>query len=118
MSADWYLPDGSMADGPYRTAVTPERAGWTYSGLRVVDVPQRGRHVHHTGDEELLVLPLSGGCVVEVDGSRFELRGRPDVFTAVSDFAYVPRDATVTLSSEDGGRFALPSARCGRRLPA
>jgi 5-deoxy-glucuronate isomerase len=118
MSADWYLPDGSTADGPYRTVVTPEVAGWTYSGLRVVDVPRGGRHVHHTGDEELLVLPLSGGCRVEVDGEAFELRGRPDVFTAVSDFAYVPRDATVTLSSVDGGRFALPSARCGHRLPA
>jgi 5-deoxy-glucuronate isomerase len=35
----------------------------------------------------------------------------------VSDFAYVPRDATVTVSSADGGVFALPSARCARRLP-
>jgi 5-deoxy-glucuronate isomerase len=118
MSADWYLPDGSAADGPYRTAVTPEVAGWTYSGLRVVDVPPGGRHVHRTGDEELLVLPLSGGGTVECDGETFELHGRPDVFSAVSDFAYLPREAELVLSSVDGGRFALPSARCTRRLPA
>jgi 5-deoxy-glucuronate isomerase len=30
----------------------------------------------------------------------------------------VPRDARVTVSSPDGGRFALPGARCARRLTA
>jgi 5-deoxy-glucuronate isomerase len=64
------------------------------------------------------VLPLSGGGVVECDGAAFTLTGRPDVFSAVTDFVYVPRDATLALSSVDGGRFALPSARCARRLPA
>jgi 5-deoxy-glucuronate isomerase len=39
------------------------------------------------------------------------------VFSQVSDFAYVPRDATVTITSAGGGRFALPAARAGRRLP-
>ena len=28
----------------------------------------------------------------------------------------MPRDATVTVTSRDGGAFALPSARCTRRL--
>jgi 5-deoxy-glucuronate isomerase len=45
------------------------------------------------------------------------LEGRDDVFTRVTDFAYAPRDAHVTVTSEAGGRFALPSARCGNRLP-
>jgi 5-deoxy-glucuronate isomerase len=40
------------------------------------------------------------------------------VFSRVSDFAYVPRDATVTVSSRTGGRFALPGARCDNRLTA
>jgi 5-deoxy-glucuronate isomerase len=38
------------------------------------------------------------------------------VFARVSDFAYVPRDSMVTVSSAGGGVFALPSARCSRRL--
>ncbi|MFI2707850.1 5-deoxy-glucuronate isomerase, partial [Nocardioides sp. CER28] len=41
-----------------------------------------------------------------------------DVFSEVSDFVYVPREATVTVSSVSGGRFAVPSARCERGLPA
>jgi 5-deoxy-glucuronate isomerase len=39
------------------------------------------------------------------------------VFGGVTDFAYVPRDCRVMVSTVDGGRFALPSARAGRRLP-
>ncbi|MFD1051514.1 5-deoxy-glucuronate isomerase, partial [Kibdelosporangium lantanae] len=33
-----------------------------------------------------------------------------------TDFAYVPRDAYVTLSTKDGCEVALPMARCGKRL--
>jgi 5-deoxy-glucuronate isomerase len=39
------------------------------------------------------------------------------VFSRVSDFCYVPREATVTVTSADGGTFAVPSARCANKLP-
>ena len=52
------------------------------------------------------------------DGQEFTLTGRRSVFTRVTDFAYVPRDAEVTVSSAEGGRFALPAARATRRLTA
>ncbi len=102
---------------PAVTAVSPADAGWTYSGLRVVSLAAGERHTLATGEEEMLVLPLSGGCVVECDGDTLVLEGRASVFSRVSDFAYVPRDCEVTISSATGGRFALPSARCERRLP-
>jgi 5-deoxy-glucuronate isomerase len=54
---------------------------------------------------------------VECEGERFALHGRDDVFTQISDFAYVPRDATVRVRSAQGGRFAFPAARASRRLP-
>jgi 5-deoxy-glucuronate isomerase len=107
-----HLPQGSTATGPYGLVVTPESAGWAYSGLRTLDLD--GEQVLATGDEEMLVLPLSGSCVVECDGETFELTGRKDVFSRVTDFAYVPRDATVRVRGS--GRFALPSARCEARL--
>ncbi len=66
----------------------------------------------------MVVLPLSGSATVACDGETFELTGRRGVFTRVTDFAYVPRDAEVTVTSEAGGRFALPAARATRRLPA
>jgi 5-deoxy-glucuronate isomerase len=54
--------------------------------------------------------------VVECESRRFELAGRRGVFTDVSDFAYVPIDAEVRVTSPGGGRFALPSVRAANRL--
>jgi 5-deoxy-glucuronate isomerase len=62
------------------------------------------------------VLPLGGSAVVECDGRRFELAGRESVFASVSDFAYVPRDSELRLSSTHGAELALPAARARRRL--
>lgn len=113
-----HLRAGTTAQGPWALAITPEDADWTYSGLRVLELEAGGGHTFSTGDEEMLVLPLSGGCRVTSDGDTFHLDGRAGVFSRVTDFAYVPRDARVTVTSEGGGRFALPSARCERRFPA
>ncbi|MCH7230078.1 5-deoxy-glucuronate isomerase [Glycomyces sp. L485] len=118
MNAKHHLPAGSTAEGPYETVVTPESAGWGYSGLSVLNLEAGGSHTFDTGDAETLVLPLAGGCTVHCDGRTFDVQGRRGVFTRVTDFAYAPRDATVTVASEHGGRFALPSAKCERRLTA
>jgi 5-deoxy-glucuronate isomerase len=112
-----HLRRGAAASTPYALEITPESAGWGFSGLRVLELAAEGRHELDTGEDELIVLPLSGGCSVAVDGAEpFEVEGREDVFSGVSDFVYVPRDTRVLVSSQDGGRFALPSARAGRRL--
>ncbi|WP_433189684.1 5-deoxy-glucuronate isomerase [Actinoallomurus sp. CA-150999] len=109
-----YREAGSTAEGPFSTVVTPESAGWGYSGLRVLELD--GTETVGTGDAEALVLPLSGSCTVSVDGQTFELAGRTGVFDAVTDFAYLPRDAEATITGT--GRFALPSAKTRKRLPA
>jgi 5-deoxy-glucuronate isomerase len=112
-----HLPAGSAAGAGYETVVTPDLAGWTYSGLRVLTLAAGQSHSLHTGGEEMLVLPLAGTCAVRCDGVTLSLTGRRDVFSRVTDFCYLPRDASVTIASDGGGRFALPSARCDRRLP-
>jgi 5-deoxy-glucuronate isomerase len=111
-----HLERGSTAEGAWSLRVTPELAGWTYCGLRVLELAPGDAHAFASGDEELLVLPLQGGCVVECGSRRFELAGRDDVFARVTDFAYLPMDAEARVSSAGGGRFALPSALAGRRL--
>jgi 5-deoxy-glucuronate isomerase len=102
------------ADG--ELAITPESAGWAFSGLRVLELAAGERRALETGGDELIVLPLSGACTVRVDGESFELAGRESVFTGITDFAYAPRDASLEIASAQGGRFALPSARAGERL--
>ncbi|MER6126972.1 5-deoxy-glucuronate isomerase [Streptomyces sp. NPDC001795] len=118
MTTTYHLPAGKATGDAYAVDVTPESAGWGYSSLRVLELPSGGWHSFDTGDSEWIVLPLSGSCTVAVGGDTFRLHGRESVFSGVSDFAYVPRDAQVSIASRDGGRFALTGARCERRLPA
>jgi 5-deoxy-glucuronate isomerase len=113
-----HLKRGSSAEGAFSLVVTPEQAGWAFSGLRVLELAPGAAHAFDSGPDELLVLPLAGGCVVGCDGERFEVTGRDSVFDRVTDFVYAPRDTHVEVASPGGGRFALPSARARRRLPA
>jgi 5-deoxy-glucuronate isomerase len=111
-----HVPAGAGADGGYELVITPERAGWEFSGLRVLTLPAGQPHAFHTGEDEVIVLPLAGSASVSCDGATFQLAGRTSVFTAVTDFAFLPRDTAAELVSEGGGRFALASARATRRL--
>ena len=111
-----YIARGSSGDQAFDLVITPESAGWTYSGLKVLTLPPGGTHTWPTETDELLVLPLTGSATVTVDGQTFDLHGRRSVFSRVSDFCYAPRDAAITVASASGGSFALPSARCTRRL--
>ncbi|MFJ1879408.1 5-deoxy-glucuronate isomerase [Streptomyces sp. NPDC088137] len=114
----YHLKAGSTANGSYTLDIGPERAGWDRSSLRVLELAPGGVHTLVTGGSEWIVLPLTGGCTVHSSGEIFELLGRESVFSGVSDFAYVPRDAHAQIASGAGGRFALAGAKCERRLPA
>lgn len=112
---DLLRPAGTLADGEDSVMITPEAAGWTYSGLRVFNLTPGESRTFVTGSNEMAILPLSGSCVVEVDGRRFDLEGRASVFSRVSDFAYVPIDAEFRITSRGGGEFALPMAEATER---
>jgi 5-deoxy-glucuronate isomerase len=112
-----HLPAGRAGEGGDLVVVTPESAGWTYCGLRVTRLEPGGSVELVTEREELAVLPLSGSAVVETEGRRFVLEGRASVFARVSDWAYVPLDAEVRITSGGGGvELALATARAERRL--
>jgi 5-deoxy-glucuronate isomerase len=92
--------------------ITPQSAGWEYTGLRIVTL---GEPVTvSTGEDEWAILPLAGSGTVEAEGRTITLHGRESVFSAVSDFAYVPRDSEFRLTGS--GRFALAHAPARRRL--
>jgi 5-deoxy-glucuronate isomerase len=105
-----------LTDGIDPIRLAPEDAGWTYTGLRVLTIAPGATRTVSTGEFEAFVLPLAGSLTVEVDDIGFELTGRESVFTRVTDFLYVPRDAYLTLSSSAGAEIALPMARCTKRL--
>ena len=112
-----HLPAGSATAGDDPLLVTPESAGWARSGLRVVRLAPGSSRVLASGTDEIAVLPLSGGgCTVEVEGRRFDLTGRESVFARITDWAYVPIDAELRLTSAAGCELALASARATRRF--
>ncbi len=112
-----HRPAGSTGRDGWSLWVDPQEAGWSFAGLRVVQLGVGESRTLDTGDDEVTVVPLTGACRVSAEGETFELAGRADVFAGATDFAYVPRDSRVTIASDRGGRFALPSARAQTRLP-
>ncbi len=113
----FFLPAREPDQDGWSVSISPESAGWDFSSLRVLTLRARETASFVTGDAEWLVLPLSGSCVVTCDDTSFELEGRRDVFSRVTDFSYLPRGSVVSITSEAGGRFALPGARCDNHLP-
>lgn len=117
MVSSLHHPAGSLASGPWALELTPEQAGWTYSGLRVLELPTGGTHEWRTGDAEQAILVLAGsGCHVQCDDLVAVLTGRPSVFSGPSDFVYAPRDATVRVRATEPVKLAITSARCDNRL--
>ena len=94
---------GELAHDSYELDLTPERAGWEWSSLRVVALAPGGSLTVPAGEHEYLVLPLSGGCTVQAGGESLEVAGRESVFTDITDYVYVPR--------RTGLRGAGPSSR-------
>lgn len=102
--------------GPFALEIDPKTAGWEFSGLRILELDPGQTERLETGDSEVMVLSLGGAADVTVDDQEFVLEGRTSVFAGPSDVVYAPRDAQVSVSSVDGGRFALASAVCQQRL--
>jgi 5-deoxy-glucuronate isomerase len=117
VAAGLHRPAGSLAQDGWSIVLTPEAAGWRFSGLRAATLAPGRSVAFDTGPDEVVVLSLSGGFDVAVDGSTYPLVGRPDVWWGPSDFLYAPPGSAVEVASRDGGRFAVASARAERRHP-
>jgi 5-deoxy-glucuronate isomerase len=99
--------------------LTPEDAGWTWTGLQVVRLTPGVPLTVDTGASECFVLPLAGAVAVEVLGeTKLDLTGRSSVFAGPSDFAYVGRHSTIVLTSDSAAEVALPASRCEAKLEA
>jgi 5-deoxy-glucuronate isomerase len=110
-SGKLFVPAGSATAEGDPLVITPESAGWKFTGLRVIKLRPGEQRTFATSGFEMLVLPLSGSCEVDAGGKHFVLEGRKSVFERVTDFVYLPRGAHVRLTSAKGGTFALPMAR-------
>ena len=110
-----HIPAGTGGDGSDPLVLTPERCGWSFAGLRVVRLAAGERRPLETGGNELAVVPLAGGCTVEVEGRRIELQGRGSVFDRVTDVVYLPSETEAAIVAREACEVALPSAPARRR---
>lgn len=106
----YLIKDGETAHDAFECDLTTTRAGWEFSSIRVLNLAP-GESVTVPGTEaELLVMPLTSGCEVTVGDQTYTVDGRADVWTDITDYVYVPRNTDFTVSTAEGGRFALPGA--------
>src|ERR1035438_5927050 len=66
---DLLIRAGRTAHHQWVLDITPEQAGWRFSGIRIVELAPGGSQELATGEDEVLVLPLSGSCSVQAGGS-------------------------------------------------
>lgn len=114
---NWFHPAGTLKNGAADVHVTPENAGWDYSGLQVYTLnPNTPVTVTLDGAEGVIV-PLSARNIsVSINGEDFTLAGRDGVFDSVSDWIYAPVGSTVVLSGS-GGEIAICTARATEVFP-
>ena len=65
MSHPLHLSFGASGDETDGVVVSPESAGWTYAGLRVVSLSAGGERSFQTGPDEMVVLPLAGSVTAK-----------------------------------------------------
>ena len=108
----WHRPAGTLATPDTLATVTPEDAGWAYSGMEVFDLEAGSTITRSMDGVEGVLVPLSA-CEVEVtvDGVPFTLAGRIGVFDSVTDWLYVPVGAALTLVGS-GGEVHSACGRC------
>ena len=113
----WFHPAGTLTNGDADVHVTPEIAGWAYSGLRVYTLAAGTPVAVSLDGEEGVIVPLSARNIqVTIDGAGFTLEGRVGVFDSVSDWIYAPVGSHVTLSA-DSGEVAVCTARATEVFP-
>jgi 5-deoxy-glucuronate isomerase len=101
----------------YELDVTPELAGWTYSGLKILNLKPKEVKTIYLESCELCVLPLSAvNIIVKANDNEYYLKGRSNVFTEITDFIYIPLNTKFELYNEFGGKIALPYSKCTKKF--
>lgn len=109
-----FRPDGSLASGDDPVRLTSKEAGWDWCGMAVVALgPGEGRRIR-LQDAEAAVVPLRGSCRVDDGDTRFDLEGRTDVFSSLTDLCFFPLGSEITIRSGQGGRFCVATSRATR----
>jgi len=89
-------------------SITPEKAGWEYISFQVRRLMENKSWSFETGENELVIVNLSGRYTVRSNRGRWSgIGSRKDVFAGAAHALYLPRRSTFTITAEKGGEYAL-----------
>jgi 5-deoxy-glucuronate isomerase len=97
--------------------ITPEKAGWKYSGLKVLNLDAGSKKTFKFPEYELCILPMKAkNTQVTIEGKEYTLEGRDDPFKEVSDFIYIPLGVEFEIYAPNGGKYAFPFSKCSKKF--
>lgn len=93
------------------TDVTPESAGWTYVGFRVLKLSAGQSYSGAEAGREACLVILSGKVSTEAGGEAHAgLGGRRDVFDGAPTCVYLPADLPYAITAETDAEIAVCTA--------
>jgi 5-deoxy-glucuronate isomerase len=92
--------------------VTPESAGWEYTGLQVRALSAGEVWTTTTGPDEVALVPLGGRCSVAIGGGYlWEIGERENVFAGKPWAVYVPRQTDYEVTALTAVELAICATR-------
>jgi 5-deoxy-glucuronate isomerase len=94
-----------------------ERAGWEYTGLRVLRLSEGTRFDAETASDEVAIVLLGGDCQISTSDGDFRLDSRPSIFEGPPSGVYIPIGSSYTVSANDTSEIAICTARAEESHP-
>ena len=98
-------------------AVTPEAAGWEYTGLTVQRLAPGDAIARETGEDEVGLVLLGGRVRVESGGETWEIGERRTPFDGQPGGLYLPRRTAYTVTAVDHVELAICTTRAEEDFP-
>lgn len=102
----YFVPETEMREG----GIDPRRAGWAYTGMKVLMLAPGEHQPLVLGGSEALLVPLAGAFTIDLDGRRFQIEGRGSVFAGPPDVVYLPAGSQLLVLATGGGEMAICTA--------
>lgn len=104
-------------NGDFELDISPEFCGWTYCGLKILNLQPNEKKSFYFENYELCVLPMSGfDITVTIENKDYLLRGRENPFSTTTDFIYLPLNTKFDITSRTAAKIAFPMTKCSRKF--
>jgi 5-deoxy-glucuronate isomerase len=97
--------------------VTPDSAGWEYTGLRVRSLAAGERWAGATGEDEVALVPLGGRCRVDAADESWQIGERANVFAGNPWALYLPIRTTYEIEAQTELELAVCATRAEHSYP-